>query len=145
MTTTTQTQAPIRPMAGGGIPFSRLLQVEFRKSWDTRASFWLLFCIGAIVLIAELIAAIVTGVQDVKDVEFGTFATVAGFISQLLLPVLGIMLVTSEWSQRTAMVTFAAAAADALAGHGVQGLSSAATLPRAFRIGGGRERDRPVG
>ena len=106
MTTATQTQAPTRPMAGGGIPFSRLLQVEFRKSWDTRASFWLLFCIGAIVLIAELIAAIVTGVQDVKDVEFGTFATVAGFISQLLLPVLGIMLVTSEWSQRTAMVTF---------------------------------------
>lgn len=105
--TATQAQAPTRPAAGSGIPFSRLLQVEFRKSWDTRASFWLLFSLGAIVLVAELIAAIVTGVQNVDDVEFGTFATVAGFISQLLLPVLGIMLVTSEWSQRTAMVTFA--------------------------------------
>jgi len=88
------------------VPFSRLVQVEFRKSWDTRASFWLLFCIGAIVLVAELIAAIVTGVQNVDNVRFGTFATVAGFISQLLLPVLGILLVTSEWSQRSAMVTF---------------------------------------
>jgi len=107
MTAVTQPQAPTRPAAGGGIPFARLLKVEFRKSWDTRASFWLLFSIGAIVLIAELIAAIVTGVQDVDDVQFGTFATVAGFVSQLLLPVLGIMLVTSEWSQRTAMVTFA--------------------------------------
>jgi ABC-2 type transport system permease protein len=87
-------------------PFMRLLKVEFRKSWDTRAGFWLLFSIGAIVLAAELIAAIVTGVNGAHDVEFGTFATVAGFISQLLLPVLGIMLVTSEWSQRSAMVTF---------------------------------------
>lgn len=105
MTTATQPQAS-RPAAIEGIPFSRLVNVEFRKSWDTRAGFWLLFAIGAIVLIAELIAAIVTGVNDVDDVTFGTFATVAGFVSQILLPVLGIMLVTSEWSQRTAMVTF---------------------------------------
>ena len=105
MTTTAQPQA-VRPTPIGAIPFSRLVNVEFRKSWDTRAGFWLLFSIGAIVLVAELIAAIVTGVNDVDDVNFGTFATVAGFISQILLPVLGIMLVTSEWSQRTAMVTF---------------------------------------
>jgi len=103
---TTLTHDAAAPAVAGTIPFSRLLRVEFRKSWDTRASFWLLFCIGAIVLAAELIAAIVTGVQNVDDVRFGTFATVAGFISQLLLPVLGIMLVTSEWSQRSAMVTF---------------------------------------
>ena len=31
----------------------------------------------------------------------------AAFLTSFLLPVLGIMLVTSEWSQRTAMVTFA--------------------------------------
>lgn len=91
----------------GGIPFSRLLRLEFRKSWDTRASFWLLFCIGAIVLLAEFITAIVTGAQDVKDVDYGTFASVTGFVTSILLPVLGIMLVTSEWGQRTAMVTFA--------------------------------------
>lgn len=103
---TTLTPDAAAPAVPDPISFSRLVRVEFRKSWDTRASFWLLFAIGAIVLIAELIAAIVTGVQDVDDVQFGTFATVAGFISQLLLPVLGIMLVTSEWSQRSAMVTF---------------------------------------
>jgi ABC-type transport system involved in multi-copper enzyme maturation permease subunit len=103
---TTLTQDAAAPAVADTIPFSRLVRIEFRKSWDTRASFWLLFAIGAIVLIAEMIAAIVTGVQNVDDVQFGTFATVAGFISQLLLPVLGIMLVTSEWSQRSAMVTF---------------------------------------
>ena len=74
MTTTAQPQA-VRPTPIGAIPFSRLVNVEFRKSWDTRAGFWLLFSIGAIVLVAELIAAIVTGVNDVDDVNFGTFAT----------------------------------------------------------------------
>jgi len=107
MSTVAQPETAAARTAPSGIPFSRLLQVEFRKSWDTRASFWLLFAIGAIVLIAELIAAIVTAVNDVDDVDFGTFAAVAGFVTQLLLPVLGIMVVTSEWSQRTAMVTFA--------------------------------------
>jgi len=107
---TTQPHAPVQaaPRATvSGIPFGRLLSVEFRKSWNTRSGFWLLFTIGALVLVAELIAAIVTAVQDVDDVNLGTFATVAGVITQLLLPTLGILLVTSEWSQRTAMVTFA--------------------------------------
>jgi len=105
---TTQSQAPVLPAreAVSGIPFGRLLKVEFRKSWDTRSGFWLLFTIGGLVLVAELIAAIVTAVQNVDDVDLGTFATVAGVITQLLLPTLGILLVTSEWSQRTAMVTF---------------------------------------
>lgn len=106
MSAVTQTQAPARP-AAGGIPFSRMLQVEFRKSWDTRSGFWLLFSIGAIVFVAELITAIVTAVNDQSDIDFGTFASVAGFVTQFLLPPLGMMLVTSEWSQRTAMVTFA--------------------------------------
>lgn len=106
MTTATQPQETSRATEQAGIPFSRLLAVEFRKSWDTRASFWLLFAIGAIVLLAELATSIVTGVQGVQDITYGVFASVTGFITSVLLPVLGIMLVTSEWSQRTAMVTF---------------------------------------
>lgn len=88
------------------VPFSRLLAVEFRKSWDTRASFWLLVTIAALVVLAELITAIVTGTGD-EDIAWGDFSAVAGFITGIMLPVLGIMLVTSEWSQRSAMVTFA--------------------------------------
>jgi len=107
MTATSQAPVYQAPRAAASdIPFGRLVQVEFRKSWNTRSGFWLLFTIGALVLIGELIAAIVTAVQDVDDVNLGTFATVAGVITQLLLPTLGILLVTSEWSQRTAMVTF---------------------------------------
>lgn len=107
MSATVPTAAAASPLpAPAPTPFSRLLQVEFRKSWDTRSSFWLLFAVGAIVVVAELIAAIVTGVND-ADIAFGDFAGVAGFVTQFVLPVIGIMLVSAEWGQRTAMVSFA--------------------------------------
>ena len=87
-------------------PFHRLVRVELRKSYDTRASFWLLATIALVVLAAEVIVLAVVTVQD-QPVSFGDFIAVAAFLTSFLLPVLGIMVVTTEWSQRTAMVTFA--------------------------------------
>ena len=87
-------------------PFSRLVRVELRKSYDTRAGFWLLGAIGVLVLLAEVIAVWVTAVQD-EPMEFGDFIGTAAFLTSFLLPVLGIMVMTTEWTQRTAMVTFA--------------------------------------
>jgi ABC-2 type transport system permease protein len=95
------------------IPFSTLLRVELRKAYDTRAGLWLLIAIGGLVLVAELIAALARGFHDRNQGLFASymswtdFATVAGIITGLLLPVLAILLVTSEWTQRTGMVTFA--------------------------------------
>jgi ABC-2 type transport system permease protein len=88
------------------IPFGRLVMVELRKSYDTRASFWLLATIGILVTIVEALVLIITAVND-EHVEFGDFVGAAAFVTSVLLPVLGIMLVTAEWTQRTAMVTFA--------------------------------------
>ena len=88
------------------IPFSSLVKVELKKSYDTRAGFWLLATIGLLVLATEAIALAVTTVQD-EAMSWGDFIGAAAFVTSILLPVLGIMLVTSEWSQRTAMVTFA--------------------------------------
>lgn len=88
------------------IPFRRLVAVELRKSYDTRAGMWLLISIGVIALLTEVIALAVTVVQDV-DMTWGDFVGAAAFVTSILLPVLGIMVVTSEWGQRTAMVTFA--------------------------------------
>jgi ABC-2 type transport system permease protein len=88
------------------VRFSRHVAVELRKSYDTRAGFWLLFTIGALVLLTEGIALAVTVVQD-EPMTFGDFVGAAAFVTSIVLPVLGIMVVTSEWSQRTAMVTFA--------------------------------------
>jgi hypothetical protein len=87
-------------------PFHRLVLVELRKTYDTRAGFWLLAVIGLIVLATEVIALVVTTVQN-EAIAFGDFIGAAAFMTSFLLPVLGIMLITSEWSQRTAMVTFA--------------------------------------
>jgi ABC-2 type transport system permease protein len=87
-------------------PFHRLVMVELRKSYDTRAGFWLLAVIGFLVLAAEGIVLAIVTVQD-ESVEFGDFIGTAAFLTSFLLPVLGIMVLTTEWTQRTAMVTFA--------------------------------------
>ena len=48
-------------------------------------------------------------VGDAADHTFGSILTVAAKPAAVLLPVAGILLVTSEWSQRTGMITFALA------------------------------------
>lgn len=87
------------------VPFSRLVKVELRKSYDTRAGFWLLVSIAGVVGLILAIATIITVVQT-EVVRYGDFVAIAAYITGILLPILAIMLVTSEWSQRSAMVTF---------------------------------------
>lgn len=89
------------------IPFGRLVGVEFRKSYDTRAGFWLLATIAGLVTLVEAIVLIVDIVKADVNPSFGDYTTGVAILTSILLPVLGIMLVTSEWGQRTAMVTFA--------------------------------------
>jgi ABC-type transport system involved in multi-copper enzyme maturation permease subunit len=86
-------------------PFTRLLSVELRKTWDTRAGLWLLISTAVLTALVMIIQLSVVLVQDL-NVDYGDFMTSTSFSIALLLPVLGILLVTSEWSQRTAMVTF---------------------------------------
>lgn len=87
------------------IPFWRQVVVEFRKSFDTRAGFWLLITIAGMVALVEGFILIATLVQDSR-ILFTDFAYIAGGITSLLLPVLAILLVTGEWTQRSAMVSF---------------------------------------
>ncbi len=86
------------------IPFTRLVSVELRKTADTRSGRWLL---AAIVAITAVFMGIFFFVADSEERIFGNFIAIASTPQGFLLPVLGILLVTSEWSQRTAMVTFA--------------------------------------
>ena len=86
------------------VPFTRLVSVEMRKMADTRAGLWLL---GMIVGITAAIMVIFFFVADAPDRVFGNFIGIAATPQGFLLPVLGILLITSEWGQRTAMVTFA--------------------------------------
>ncbi len=85
-------------------PMSRLVRVELRKMVDTRAGMWLMITIAGVTVVASTIFGLAGHDQDRTFYNFMKFAgTPQGF----LLPVLGILLVTQEWSQRTAMVTFA--------------------------------------
>jgi ABC-2 type transport system permease protein len=89
-----------------GIPFGRLVNVELRKAVDTRAGLWLVGVTAGLALVADLLIAIILAAQD-EALAYGDLVAGAAFVCSVMLPVLGIMLVTSEWSQRTAMTTFA--------------------------------------
>jgi len=84
-------------------PMSRLVRVELRKMVDTRAGMWLMITIAAVTVLATTIFGLAG--HD-EDRTFYNFMQFAGAPQGILLPVLGILLVTQEWSQRTAMVTF---------------------------------------
>lgn len=97
--------APATEIPTAGVPFWRLVHVELRKSVNTIAGFWLLMAICITVGLTEGLFLIVVNVEDV-DVQPTDFLGLFVFLTPFLLPMLGILLITSEWSQRTAMVTF---------------------------------------
>ncbi|MDP9136436.1 MAG: ABC transporter permease [Actinomycetota bacterium] len=97
MTAATHT-APLTPP-----PLQRLTAVELRKMTDTRAGFWLLLLV-AISAIALVVLVLAVGKAPDQTME-SLFSDSIQIIS-VLLPIVGLLLVTSEWSQRTALTTF---------------------------------------
>ncbi|GAA2151959.1 hypothetical protein GCM10009844_34740 [Nocardioides koreensis] len=87
------------------VPFSRLVNVELRKMADTRAGRWLLISIAAVTALVLVIQLSVVLSQGLF-VELRDFTVAMNTPMGVLLPVLGVMSVSSEWGQRTAMVTF---------------------------------------
>ena len=82
----------------------RLTGVELRKMVDTRAGLWLLISTAGLTLAAVVI---VCAAGNAEDHDLASMLEVALAPSSILLPIIGILLVSSEWSQRTALVTFA--------------------------------------
>jgi ABC-2 type transport system permease protein len=104
---TTTLAAPIRVNTTGvharpGL--GRLVAVELRKMVNTRAGFWLQLATVAITVLVVIVACVV---GDAADLTFQSVLNVGLQPAAVLLPVVGILLVTSEWSQRTGMITFA--------------------------------------
>ena len=99
MASVTHVGAQNRSDRGRGL-LGRLVVVELRKSIDTRAATAVLagfVGIGFVVLVAVL-------TQD-PDPDLST-AAVIGLVASLAMPLVGVMSMTSEWSQRTALSTF---------------------------------------
>lgn len=87
------------------VPFSRLVKVELRKMVDTSAGFWVLVATAVVTALVMTIQIAVGATQDM-NLTYHSFAAGANIPMGVFLPVLGIMSVTSEWGQRTALTTF---------------------------------------
>ncbi|MFC8599146.1 MULTISPECIES: ABC transporter permease [unclassified Isoptericola] len=86
------------------IPMTRLVDVEVRKMLDTRAGAWLLISVA---LVAALVVGAVTVWGRDDEVTFASFTRMIAFPMQLVLPMVAVLAVTSEWNQRSALTTFA--------------------------------------
>ena len=100
MSTTTPTTTTA---VGPGIPFTRSLRVEWRKSLDTRAARWLLSSVVALAVIAAIVPI---ATPHSSDQDLANYLAIMAIGVTLLLPVVSLLTLTSEWSQRTVLTTF---------------------------------------
>jgi hypothetical protein len=91
-------RVPVSP-----VPLSRVTKVELRKMFNTRSGFWLM----ASIVIAALVAttAVILFAPD-SELSYATFGAAIGFPMAVILPMVAILSVTSEWSQRSGLTTF---------------------------------------
>jgi ABC-2 type transport system permease protein len=85
------------------IPMSRIVAVELRKSFDTRSGFWLMASIAILAVVAT--GATILFAPD-SALTYENFAAAIGFPMAVVLPVIAVLSVTSEWSQRTGLTSF---------------------------------------
>jgi ABC-type transport system involved in multi-copper enzyme maturation permease subunit len=90
-------------VAPGRIPLARITRVELRKMFDTRSGFWLMASIVVMSVLAT--GAVILWAPD-KALTYSTFATAIGFPMGVILPMIAILSVSSEWSQRSGLTTF---------------------------------------
>jgi len=85
------------------IPTTRLVKIELRKMFNTRSGFWMLVSIGVLSVIAT--GAVLIFAPD-SEIAYENFAAAIGFPMAVILPMIAILGVTSEWSQRSGLTTF---------------------------------------
>lgn len=101
--TATPVRAESRVAAISRTPFGRIMRVELRKMFDTRSGFWLM---ASVVLLSIVATAATLVFVDAEDLTYEHFASAVGFPMTVILPIIAILAVSSEWSQRTALTTF---------------------------------------
>ncbi len=104
MSTTT---APIEiDTSRPGIPFGRLVSVEVRKMVDTRAGLWLFLITAGLIALVMAIVLLVLGLNDDVTISANGWLQAMVVPVSILLPVFAILTITTEWGQRTNLVTF---------------------------------------
>ncbi len=90
-------------VVGTRIPATRVVSVELRKMFDTRSGFWLLMSVAITATLAT--GAVIIWAPD-SNLTYDTFAAAIGFPMAVILPMVAILSVTSEWTQRSGLSTF---------------------------------------
>jgi ABC-2 type transport system permease protein len=85
------------------IPTTRLVKIELRKMFNTRSGFWMLVSIGVLSVIAT--GAVLIFAPD-SEIAYENIAKAIGLPMSVILPMITILGVTSEWSQRSGLTTF---------------------------------------
>ncbi len=99
-------RAGARPTSGharGPIPLTRLVGVELRKSFDTRSGRWLLASLG---LAAVLTTGAIIAWAPAEQLTYSQFTLAIGVPMTVILPIIAVLSVTSEWTQRSGLATF---------------------------------------
>ena len=79
------------------IPSTRIVGVELRKMFDTRSGFWLIMSIAITGFIATI--ATIAFAPD-ADLTYYNFAKAIGFPITVILPMVALLSITSEWPSR---------------------------------------------
>jgi ABC-2 type transport system permease protein len=103
MTATTADQVRERRTEIAQIPLSRVVRVELRKMFNTRSGFWLISSIAITALVATI--ATIAFAPD-QDLTYYNFAKAVGYPITVILPMVALLSITSEWSQRSGLTTF---------------------------------------
>jgi ABC-2 type transport system permease protein len=85
------------------VPLSRVTRVELRKMFDTRSGFWLM---ASIVIAGALTTVLTVLLAPEEDLTYYTFAKAVGFPMTVILPIIAVLAITGEWSQRSGLMTF---------------------------------------
>src|SRR4029079_8000340 len=86
-----------------GISLGRITSIELRKMLDTRSGFWTM---ASIALVSFMTTGMVILFGDREDLTYRTFASAISVPMSLILPIIAILSVTAEWSQRSGLTTF---------------------------------------
>ena len=85
------------------IPLARLVGVELRKTFDTRSGLWLLASLG---IAAVLTTGAIVAWAPKEQLTYSEFTLAIGVPMTIILPIIAVLSVTSEWSQRSGLATF---------------------------------------
>jgi ABC-2 type transport system permease protein len=103
MTAIAVDRAPRARALAAPVPLSRVTAVELRKMFDTRSGFWLM----ASIVISSLTATIaVILFAPNHELTYSTFGKAIAYPMLVILPMVALLSVTSEWTQRSGLSTF---------------------------------------